>query len=418
MMGKINLVALLGITVALVGTLAPAAAQTCTGDIRGVQSTSEDICCTLECGVCGGEGCNPGNSSTLTAFDCCTAEIESTGVMCIDTQAAPCILSTPAASNDSTCENGQTGVQDPDTDVCCPLDCGDFCGGGGCGTIPGVDGSQCCASAILDSGILCGDGVQPPCAIVTLAENDTTCSNGLPGVESDNLICCVAACGTCGGQNCGDVAGFTGDDCCIENIEANNELCSDKGFAPCVVDPPEVTPSTCPNGLDGVFDGTNVCCAEACNGVCGGTGCGDIAGTAGASDCCSADILASNVTCTDAAPCVMADGTFTPAPSAAGAVTPAPSAGSRDMAFTMAPTAGSRDLDLTSVPSAAPSGMTASAAPSAGSRGLDLTRAPAMAPGSTMAPTTSGSASVSAGSVVTFAAMVGGMFAVVAAARN
>lgn len=68
-----------------------------------------------------------------------------------------------AASNDSVCDNGQTGVQDPDTDVCCPLECGEFCGGDGCGTIPGVDASQCCAAAIMDSGVICGEGVDAPC---------------------------------------------------------------------------------------------------------------------------------------------------------------------------------------------------------------------------------------------------------------
>lgn len=67
---------------------------------------------------------------------------------------------------DSVCDNGQTGVQDPDTDVCCPLECGEFCGGDGCGTIPGVDASQCCASIIEQSGIVCGDGVEAPCTQV------------------------------------------------------------------------------------------------------------------------------------------------------------------------------------------------------------------------------------------------------------
>lgn len=70
-----------------------------------------------------------------------------------------------AAPEDSVCINGQTGVQDPDTDVCCPLECGDFCGGEGCGTIPGVDASQCCAAAIIAAGVVC-DGTTTPCVVI------------------------------------------------------------------------------------------------------------------------------------------------------------------------------------------------------------------------------------------------------------
>ncbi|CAN0227801.1 unnamed protein product [Scytosiphon promiscuus] len=164
MMGKMNLAAVLGATLALVGTLAP---STCSGGIPGVQSTSLDVCCTEACGTCGGPGCTPANTSSLTAGDCCATEIVEAGVYCSDSGAAPCILSTVAASNDSVCDNGQTGVQDPDTDVCCPLECGDFCGGDGCGTIPGVDASQCCAAAIMESGIVCGEGVDAPCTQVS-----------------------------------------------------------------------------------------------------------------------------------------------------------------------------------------------------------------------------------------------------------
>lgn len=70
------------------------------------------------------------------------------------------------ASNDSVCINGQTGVQDPDTDVCCPLECGDQCGGDNCGTIPGVNASQCCSTQIIASGAVCSDTVLPPCVVV------------------------------------------------------------------------------------------------------------------------------------------------------------------------------------------------------------------------------------------------------------
>lgn len=66
---------------------------------------------------------------------------------------------------------------------------------------------------------------------------DSVCSNGLPGVETDD-ICCVAACGVCGGVSCGNIPGLSGADCCLTTISENNERCSDKGSAPCVIDPP------------------------------------------------------------------------------------------------------------------------------------------------------------------------------------
>lgn len=210
----------------------------------------------------------------------------------------------------------------------------------------------------------------------------------------------------------------------------------------CSLVPAAVTPSVCPNGLEGVADGS-VCCAVECNGVCGGMGCGSIAGTNGASDCCSATILATNTPCGEA-PCVMVPGTYTDAPAAAPTMTLsplapgetlAPTVGSRDISFTMAPTptsqtaaptAGSRDLDFTGVPSAAPTSTMdfgESSAPTAGSRDLDFSSAPtgSMAPTmmGTIPPTlTAGSSALSAGSFVTIAAMVGGMYAVFAAARN
>ncbi|CAM9115958.1 unnamed protein product [Ectocarpus sp. 6 AP-2014] len=451
MMNKMNFAALLGVVLALAGSVG---AQTCAGGISGVESTSLDVCCTLECGTCGGVGCTPANTSSLTANDCCATEISESGVMCSDTGVAPCILSTVAASADSVCDNGQTGVQDPDTDVCCPLECGESCGGEGCGTIPGVDASQCCASIIEQSGIVCGDGIEAPCTQVAVAVADSVCSNGFPGIENEDAsVCCDAACNVCGGSTCGNVAGLTGADCCTGTIITNDELCSVKGSAPCVVDPPEVTASTCANGLAGVSSGS-VCCAEACNGVCGGEGCGNIAGTNGAEDCCSATILAANIACVDTAPCVMVEGTFTPAPAVVptvAATTMAPLAPGETVTMaptptsqTAAPTPGSRDLDFgTGVPTPAPTsaeeaGMSSaptagsrdldlgeSMAPTAGSRDLDLGTAGPSAVGDTMAPSTAppgaataGSAALSAGSVVTVAAMAGGMFAVLAATRN
>lgn len=70
-----------------------------------------------------------------------------------------------AASNSSLCDNGLAGVQDHDTDVCCPLVCGDACGGEGCGSIAGVDATQCCATPIIASGAYCADTLEAPCIV-------------------------------------------------------------------------------------------------------------------------------------------------------------------------------------------------------------------------------------------------------------
>lgn len=77
------------------------------------------------------------------------------------------ILCAALADANSTCDNGMTGVQDSDTDVCCPLECGTLCGGEGCGSIPGVDSSQCCAAAIILSSQSCDQTGQAPCIQTT-----------------------------------------------------------------------------------------------------------------------------------------------------------------------------------------------------------------------------------------------------------
>lgn len=436
MMGKMSMAALLGATLVFVGTVSPAGAQSmCSNGLPGVEASSLDACCVAECGTCGGIGCTPVNS-TLTSADCCATEIVDSGSLCSDTGAAPCIITTSAASNDSQCVNGLTGVQDPDTDVCCPLICGDACGGEGCGSIAGVDASQCCATQIIAAGASCADTGVAPCVVeaVTLDTN-STCSNGLAGIESSD-VCCDAACGQCGGAGCGNIPGLEASDCCSSTIAATGQLCSVTNVAPCQLDTPEVLASTCPNGLAGVQDGT-VCCAEACDGVCGGVGCGGIPFTNGASDCCSATILASGVSCGDGveAPCIMVNGTYTEFPTAAPlpGATIAPTAGSRGGSFSMAPTvfgqtaaptAGSRGIDFgTGVPTAAPttSDEITTGAPTTATRELGSsapTASSSTVSPSTAPPTSGASSPASAGGLVTLAAMAGGMFAIFAAARN
>ena len=59
----------------------------CSNGIPGVQSG--DICCSAECGTCGGTGCSgrPGGGE-----ECCTGPISLSSVMCSESGAAPCII--------------------------------------------------------------------------------------------------------------------------------------------------------------------------------------------------------------------------------------------------------------------------------------------------------------------------------------
>ncbi|CAM9469864.1 unnamed protein product [Sphacelaria rigidula] len=451
---RMNVAAFIG-ALAVVGWATPAETQECSDGTPGLESTSFDVCCSLECGFCGGAQCGLQNT-TNGPFDCCVTEIKASNILCSESGAAPCNLEATSASSNSTCDNGLTGVQDPSSDVCCPIVCGDECGGEGCGTIVGTSPSDCCYQSIIDSGRDCAVTMEAPCFDTTVAQSNTTCSNGYEGVEDPiKGVCCNPACPTCGGLGCGDYPGLSSSDCCSGTIASFGDQCEDVAQAPCVLPAPEYAPSMCPNGLAGVQDG-EVCCAEPC-GQCGGEGCGSILGTAGASDCCSANILADGVMCEQgvAAPCIMVNGTYTDAPAVAPVnplvgATPAPTAGDRAIDFSMAPTAvgaamvsvaptgapttGSRDLDFgTGAPSAAPTGVDGlvdgySAAPTTGSRAVGSaapttsgsTPPPGLSEDFTLPPVASSSAAPSTsstGSFVTLAAIAAGVFAV-HAARN
>lgn len=58
----------------------------CTGNIPGIESADGQVCCVAECGQCGGAGC----SSAGPASECCVTDIISTGVLCSETEMAPC----------------------------------------------------------------------------------------------------------------------------------------------------------------------------------------------------------------------------------------------------------------------------------------------------------------------------------------
>lgn len=87
----------------------------CSNGLEGVQSTSNDVCCVDGCGVCGGVGCTPANTSALTAGDCCASEIVESGVFCDVSGAAPCIVTTGKYRNGET--RGEGGTEKENTTV-------------------------------------------------------------------------------------------------------------------------------------------------------------------------------------------------------------------------------------------------------------------------------------------------------------
>lgn len=59
----------------------------CSNDVAGIENAG--ICCPEACGACGGSGCRnlPGGQG-----DCCTSYIASNGVLCSESETAPCII--------------------------------------------------------------------------------------------------------------------------------------------------------------------------------------------------------------------------------------------------------------------------------------------------------------------------------------
>lgn len=66
----------------------PGEAGVCSNGIHGVESKSGDYCCPTSCGVCDGADCAMGGDG------CCGDYIEKSGVMCDDSEVAPCIIDT------------------------------------------------------------------------------------------------------------------------------------------------------------------------------------------------------------------------------------------------------------------------------------------------------------------------------------
>eukprot|EP01062_Namystynia_karyoxenos_P017088 TRINITY_DN1627_c0_g1_i1.p1 TRINITY_DN1627_c0_g1~~TRINITY_DN1627_c0_g1_i1.p1 ORF type:complete len:451 (+),score=87.93 TRINITY_DN1627_c0_g1_i1:106-1353(+) len=170
--------------------------------------------------------------------------------------AAPsCVVATVP---DPRCSTGS-----PVGDICCASSCAVCSNDVSCG---GSD--SCCHSKIRNSAVSC-ETAGPPCVIspsaaptespVTPPGPDPTCAGGVvDDVAGD--ICCLAACGTCGGSGCGLRTGRAAD-CCGSSIRASGRSCH-TSVAPCVMTPETAAPTMYPTSYPTPF-----CCTRLLAGV-------------------------------------------------------------------------------------------------------------------------------------------------------
>ncbi|CAM9258533.1 unnamed protein product, partial [Scytosiphon promiscuus] len=312
-------------------------AKTCSNGIPGIDGNGV-VCCPLGCNQCGGPGCSTsGRAAGLGSDSCCGGGVKASGEYCDDTGAAPCIIGSgtgfqPIASQ--TCSNGIPGI-DGNGVVCCPLGCNQ-CGGPGCSTsgrAAGLGSDSCCGGGVKASGKFCDDTGAAPCIIGSGECLQTvpfalrlpqTCSNGIPGIDGNGVVCCPLGCNQCGGPGCstsGRAAGLGSDSCCGGGVKASGKYCDDTGAAPCIIgsgesiftslsaiNPPLRSSNTCSNGIPGIDGNGVVCCPLGCK-QCGGPGCstsGRAAGL-GSDSCCGGGVKASGKYCEDTgvAPCII-----------------------------------------------------------------------------------------------------------------
>lgn len=220
----------------------------------------DNICCSSECGQCGGVGCGsrPGGGS-----NCCGGPILSGGLSC-DDGLAPCVIGGAQCEP----EEGVTvsSTTHPKANGCYTFSGYDYQGFTQFGTSDAViwpmeynfgngnvDRWEFAFENTIDDFIVCVTNSQPVgnpgkggVEIVSCnsgqslpielsfscgcsePETDPTCEFGI--VKQD--VCCPTECGTCGGVGCSLRPG--GSDCCGGPIRASGLSCDDH-MAPCVI---------------------------------------------------------------------------------------------------------------------------------------------------------------------------------------
>ncbi|CAN0486291.1 unnamed protein product [Ectocarpus sp. 12 AP-2014] len=156
--------------------------------------------------------------------------------------------------------------------------------------------------------------------LVVVTQAQSTCSDGIEGIDGNGVVCCPLECGQCGGTGCSNFGaefGLGSESCCGGGVKATSNYCDVTGEAPCIYGSPPAgavndrvrtrTTGGCSGGIEGIDGKGVVCCPLEC-GQCGGTGCSS-AGAAsglGSESCCESGVNSSGRYCdiTEEAPCI------------------------------------------------------------------------------------------------------------------
>ncbi|CAM9541040.1 unnamed protein product, partial [Ectocarpus sp. 8 AP-2014] len=244
----------------------------------------------------------------------------------------------PVAGASSNCENGYAGWQS--NEACCSEFCGQ-CGGSGCGEL---GSATCCFDNIINAGLVCGvDVLEAPCIIINftpapLAEGETAAPLPAPTspapataapataapftVSPDTAAPAAPAPAAPAAPAAETEAPSTPAPVATESPVSRGGVgvptpspggseAPQESVAPSVAPPvgggvgttPAPSAPECDDRIEGFRHGV-ACCSVSC-GQCGGAGCENLEG--GASECCSHDVLATNILCSDTgvAPCVL-----------------------------------------------------------------------------------------------------------------
>lgn len=180
---------------------------------------TDEVCCTPECGKCGGPGCG---SRTGGPSECCSSHILNSGRDCSKDK-PPCVrLQSSASAPSSTLSNsaGTGNERICRSGVCCPSICRQ-CAGPGCGSRPGGK-NNCCAKVIAKTKRSCT--IHPPPCVVPVE----------PGPTCISKVCCGKNCGRCGGEGCSIRPGGKLE-CCMSHILEHQPKCSKSRKFACVL---------------------------------------------------------------------------------------------------------------------------------------------------------------------------------------
>ena len=205
------------------------------------------------------------------------------------------------------------GIPSSDGIACCPAQCG-ACGGHNCGHRDG-GAALCCHGHVTDAGVKCGE---PPCVMEdSIVENIVhrvdACASAFKGVmDAGSLQCCAASCVACGGPECESAPGGA-QSCCLDQVSAQDKMCSVDTQAPCTMKAgggPGSAPGDAYSGasdsearvlsvseaclsVGGIPDPFGqICCSSSC-GACGGMECERRPG--GGDACCVDNIVDAHV---------------------------------------------------------------------------------------------------------------------------